>query len=303
MNLFMFPGQGSQKVGMGKDAFDFCDSAKNVFLEVDDALSMKMSDLIFNGTDAQLTSTENAQVALMTVSMAYVKVLEHLGGKIDGFVAGHSLGEYTALCAAGVISLSDTAKLLWTRGKAMKKCAPSGYGMLAIIGLNYSQVEELLKRIHSDEFIEIANDNSAIQVIVSGSIAGLQIIADAAKEAGAMNTVMLNVSGPFHSSKMQAAADELRIALENVKFNEPKCPLIANYTAQKETANFKTLLLKQIINKVRWTESILKAAEYSVTTAIEVGPGRVLTGLVKRITPSMKLVNVNNIEGAKAFIG
>ena len=159
MNLFTFPGQGSQKVGMGKDAFDFCDSARNVFLEVDDALSMKMSDLIFNGTDEQLTSTENAQVALMTVSMAYVKVLEHLGIKIDGFVAGHSLGEYTALCAAGVISLADTAKLLWIRGNAMKKCAPTGYGMMAIIGFNYAQVEELLKGINSDEFIENAKSS------------------------------------------------------------------------------------------------------------------------------------------------
>lgn len=302
MNLFMFPGQGSQKIGMGKDAFDFCNDAKNVFLEVDDALSMKMSDLIFNGTDEQLTSTENAQVALMTVSMAYLKVLEYLGMKVDGFVAGHSLGEYTALCAANVISLADTAKLLWVRGNAMKECAPGGYGMLAIIGLNYDKVEALINDIHSDEFMEVANDNSGIQVVVSGSKAGLQIVADAAEAAGAMKAVLLNVSGPFHSSKMQGAADKLKIALENVKFNNPQYPLIANFTAQKETADFKELLINQIVSKVRWRESILNAVEYGVTTAIEVGPGRVLAGLTKRIAPSIKLFNVNDIKSAKAFV-
>ena len=303
MNLFMFPGQGAQKVGMGKDAFDFCDAAKNVFLEVDDALSMKMSELIFNGTDEQLTSTENAQVALMTVSLAYLKVLEHLGVNVNGYVAGHSLGEYTALCASGVISLSDTAKLLWVRGNAMKECAPAGYGMLAIIGLDYDHVVSLVNNLNTDEFIEVANDNSGIQVVVSGSTAGLELLASAAKDNGAMKTVMLNVSGPFHSSKMQPAAEKLKLALDKVVFSAPKCPLIANYTAQKETEGFKDLLLKQIVNRVRWRESILNAATYGVTTAIEVGPGRVLTGLVKRIVPEMNLVNVNSIDSAKSFGG
>lgn len=301
MNLFMFPGQGSQSVGMGADAIEFCREAKDVFAEVDDAISFKISDVIFNGTEEDLRKTENAQVALMATSMAYMRALNHIGIDVDGMVAGHSLGEYTALCASGVLSLRDTAKLLWVRGNAMKDCATDGFGMLAVIGLGIEAVNDVIASIDTDEFVEVANDNSGIQVVVSGSIRGLEIVADAAKKAGAMKTVMLNVSGPFHSSMMKPAAERLEEALDRVTFNAPKCPIIANYTANAETSGFRDLLLNQLINKVRWRESIQFAKANGVTRAIEVGPGKVLTGLVKRIEPSIELVNINSIENAIAL--
>lgn len=290
MNLFMFPGQGSQFVGMGKEYFDSSAKARDVFLEVDDALSFKLSDLIFAGNDSDLTSTENAQVAIMTTSIAHLKVLEEQGINVSGMVAGHSLGEYTALCAAGVISLRDTAKLLWARGNAMKECAPDGYGMLAVIGLNIQQIEELLTNLSTDDFAEVANDNSEIQVVVSGLSATLDKVADLAKQAGAKRAIKLNVSGPFHSSKMAPAGEILAKVINDVKFNEPICPVICNFTGKQEINCFQDLLVKQISNRVRWRESILNAKEYGVTKAIEVGPGKVLTGLVKRICPEIEMI-------------
>lgn len=304
MNFFVFPGQGSQQVGMGSDAFSFSKETKEVFLEANDAISMNLSDLIFNGTEEDLKKTENAQVALMTVSIAYLKVLEHMGVSVSrdcSFVAGHSLGEYTALCAAGVLSLSDTAKLLRIRGEAMRDCCLNGFGMQAVIGLTLDKVEELIDEINHTEFIEIANDNSDAQVVVSGSNAAMEIMAEKAKAAGTMKTVLLNVAGPFHSSMMQPAADKLAEVLESATFNEPICPIISNYTASKETSNFKELLLKQIVNRVRWRESMVKAVQYGVTDLVEIGAGKVLTGLAKRTIKGVNLHNVNSVETAEAF--
>jgi len=299
--IFVFPGQGSQKIGMGKDIYDNFSSAREVFHEVDDAISFALSKLIFEGTEDELKRTENTQPALMAVSMAFVEVMKKEFGigiseKVKYF-AGHSLGEYTALCAAGALSLRDTARILRIRGKAMAEACPTGGAMAAILGLDINQVEEIVKESSSDAVkVQIANDNSVGQIVVSGHEEAVKKAAEIAQSCGAKRAVILPVSGPFHSELMLPAVEILKEVLSDVEFKSPAKPIIANVTAKAETENFRELLLKQITGRVRWVESIRYAESQGVSKCVEVGAGRVLTGLVKRISPSMQLVNVNSLE-------
>ena len=304
--LFMFPGQGSQKIGMGKDIFDAFQSARNVFHEVDEALSFQLSDLIFNGTEADLKATENAQPALMTVSIAFLECLKkEFGFNLDRvkFFAGHSLGEYTALCAAGVLSVQDTAKILKIRGQAMAAACPTGGAMAAIIGLPLDIVNQIVEESNAPgELVTVANDNSVGQIVVSGHENAVKTVIEKAKAAKAKMALALEVSGPFHSPLMQSAVPALKDALDAVQFNPPSRPIIANVSAESENDNFQKLLMDQITSPVRWRESMLFAKSVGVSSCVEIGNGKVLTGLAKRTVPDFNLVNVNSLETLEAFV-
>ena len=298
--LIVFPGQGSQKIGMGKDIFDNFAAAREVFNEVDDAIDFKLSDLIFNGDPEELKATQNTQPALMTVSMALVRVLAaEFGFDVNQakYLAGHSLGEYTALCASGVLSLRDTAKILRIRGSAMASAFPEGGAMAAILGLDPEVVQEIVEGISTEEnSVQIANDNSVGQIVISGHQDAVTQAMAKAVEKGARRALPLQVSGPFHSKLMQPAVEKLQEVLECVEFCEPKTSIISNVTAKAETSNFKDLLLKQVTGQVRWREGVLFAEQQGVTHCIEIGEGAVLTGLVKRIASGMKLHNINSMD-------
>jgi [acyl-carrier-protein] S-malonyltransferase len=290
---------------MGKDIYDAFPSARDVFREVDDSISFKLSDLIFNGTEDELKMTENTQPALMTVSMAFVEALRKefnldISQKA-GFFAGHSLGEYTALCAAGVISISNTAKILRIRGAAMSRAFPRGGAMAAILGLDLETVELMTNECSTEEeIVQIANDNSAGQTVISGHKNAVHKVMEKASAAEA-RTVLLEVGGPFHSKLMEKARDEVAAALEKINFCPPLKPVISNITARAETENFRELLIKQLVGRIRWRESILWAESQSVNKCIEIGSGKVLSGLVKRIAPSMEPIAINSLESLEKF--
>jgi [acyl-carrier-protein] S-malonyltransferase len=303
--IFVFPGQGAQKIGMGKDVYDAFRSARDVFHEVDDAISLKLSDLIFNGTEEELKATENAQPALMTTSIAFLNVLKKefidISQQIK-FFAGHSLGEYSALCASEVISLSDAANLLKVRGKAMNDACPNDGAMAAIIGLNIDTVEKIVSECDSQNArVQIANDNSGEQAVISGHRSAVEKAMKKAKELNAKLVQLLEVSGPFHSELMQRAVAPLANALQKVNFKNPTKAIISNVTGKAETRNFKELLTKQITERVKWRESILFADANSVSKCVEIGPGKILTGLVKRISPRIETTNINSLESLKIF--
>jgi [acyl-carrier-protein] S-malonyltransferase len=306
---FVFPGQGSQTVGMGKALADAFAPARQVFAEVDDALGEKLSTIVWEGPAETLTLTENAQPALMAVSLAAVRVLEAEAGldlKRDArFVAGHSLGEYSALAAAGAFSLADTARLLRTRGLAMQKAVPVGTGaMAALIGLELNQVIAVAAEAAQDQVCQAANDNGGGQVVVSGNKAAVERACEIAKAKGAKRAIILPVSAPFHCSLMQPAADVMAQALAAVKVNVPAAPVVANVLAKpiSDPAEIVKRLVEQVTGTVRWSECVSFMAGEGVTTFYEIGAGKVLSGLVKRIAEGANGVAVGAPADVDAFI-
>lgn len=305
---FTFPGQGSQAVGMGKDLADAYPEARAVFDEVDEALGEKLSGTMFEGPEDRLTLTANAQPALMAVSMAVVRVLEAGGFSIHdrvGYVAGHSLGEYSALCAAGTFSLADTARLLRIRGDAMQAAVPVGEGaMAAIIGLEHDQVETICRDAAGEGACQIANDNGGGQIVISGRKESVERAAAKASEAGAKRAMMLPVSAPFHSELMTPAAEAMREALSQVSMKEPVVPLIANVRAApvSDPTIIRDLLVEQVTEQVRWRETVEWFSANEVTALYEVGAGRVLTGLARRIDRNLEGKTLGTPAEIDAFL-
>lgn len=288
MRAFVFPGQGAQVIGMGRDLAEAYPAARAVFDEVDAALGENLSDLIWNGDIETLTLTQNAQPALMATSMAAFRALEAEGfGIADAaFVAGHSLGEYSALCAAGSLSLSDTARLLRLRGAAMQAAVPVGQGaMAAILGLDFEVVAAIARDAAENEVCQAANDNDPAQVVISGHKAAVERAATLAKERGAKRALMLPVSAPFHSALMEPAARAMAEALAETAIAAPAVPLVANVRAAAVTdpEEIRALLVEQVTGSVRWRESIAFLSAAGVTEYWEIGAGKALSGMIKRI--------------------
>ena len=297
MHAFLFPGQGAQAIGMGKDLAENFLVSKNVFEEVNDALGQDLSGLIWDGDIETLTLTENAQPALMATSIAAIKALEAEGIKFDqaSYIAGHSLGEYSALCAAGSLSLTDTAKLLRIRGKAMQDAVPFGLGaMAAILGLDFETVSQITNSSSNDQICQAANDNDPGQVVISGHKNAVEQTIELAKDAGAKRAVLLPVSAPFHCSLMQPAADIMAKALNDIKLEDPIVPLVANVRANEQNNGdiIKDLLIEQVTGSVRWRESIEFMSSKGVSEVFEIGAGKALSGMVRRIN---KEINVNQV--------
>lgn len=299
---FTFPGQGSQTVGMGKALSEQFLEARAVFEEVDDALGEKLSSVMFEGPEDVLTLTANAQPALMAVSMAVIRVLEKNGLDLKSrvsFVAGHSLGEYSALCAARTFSLADTARLLRIRGNAMQAAVAVGEGaMAAIIGLDENVVAEICSSVLGDGVCQIANDNGGGQLVISGETKAVNAAVKLATEKGAKRAILLSVSAPFHSSLMQPAADAMHEALLDVNKLAPLVPVIPNVTVNPENNPEKIieLLVHQVTGRVRWRETVEWFAAHNVDTLFEVGCGKVLTGLARRIDRNLNGLTVGSAE-------
>lgn len=306
---FTFPGQGSQAVGMGKPLAEAYAVAREVFQEVDDALGQKLSTLMWTGEGDELTLTENAQPALMAVSVAVIRALEAEAGfdfgKHAAFVAGHSLGEYSALAASRALTLSDTAKLLKTRGLAMQKAVPVGEGaMAALLGLDLDVVEaKVVDPDSNDGVCTIANDNAPGQVVISGAKAAVDAAIERAKEAGAKRAMPLPVSAPFHCPLMQPAADAMAEALGQVTIAPPQVPLVANVIADQtsDPETIRKLLVEQVTGRVRWRESVLWLGNHGVDTLVEAGAGKVLTGMAKRINRELENFSVETPDDLEAF--
>ena len=306
---FVFPGQGSQAVGMGQTLAAAFAEARAVFEEVDDALGQKLTKLMFEGPADDLKLTENAQPALMAVSMAVICVLEkqgnyHLPGKVK-FVAGHSLGEYSALCAAESISLADTARLLRKRGSAMQQAVPVGVGtMAALIGVDLPVAQEIAAAAAQGEVCTAANDNAPGQVVISGHVGAVDRAIAIAAERGFKRSVKLPVSAPFHCSLMQPAADVMQKELSEVTIAAPTVPLVANVTASmvNEPAKIRELLVQQVTGAVRWRESVLYMKAEGVEQLVECGAGSVLAGLTKRIDKEITALSLQNPEDIETFL-
>ncbi|MGV6812452.1 MAG: ACP S-malonyltransferase [Brevirhabdus sp.] len=299
MKAFVFPGQGAQVVGMGKDLADAYPGARAVFDEVDEALGEKLSELVWNGDKDELTLTQNAQPALMATSMAAMRALEAEGVEVSGaaFVAGHSLGEYSALAAAGALSVADAAILLRKRGIAMQGAVPVGEGaMAAILGLDIATVEEVAQEAAQGEVCAAANDNDPSQVVVSGHKAAVERAVEIAKARGAKRGLMLPVSAPFHCELMQPAADAMAEALAAIDISKPAVPLVANVraTAVDDPDLIRSLLVEQVTGSVRWRESVAWMASQGVDEIWEIGAGKALSGMVRRIAREVATRAVGN---------
>lgn len=286
---FVFPGQGAQTIGMGKELAEAYPAARTVFDEVDDALEQKLSQLIWDGDIETLTLTENAQPALMVTSLAAMRALEAEGITLDraAYVAGHSLGEYSALCAAGSLSLADTARLLRIRGRAMQAAVPVGQGaMAAVLGLDAEAAERVAQEAAGDEVCQLANENDPTQNVLSGNAAAIDRAIVLAKEAGAKRALPLPVSAPFHCALMQPAADEMARALGEVEFNDPSVPLVANVlaTGVTDAGRIRDLLVDQVTGRVRWRSSVEWMVAQGVTEFWEIGAGKALSGMIRRIS-------------------
>lgn len=305
---YIFPGQGSQSVGMGKELAAAFASAREVFEEVDEALGQKLSRLMFEGPEPELTLTENAQPAIMAASIAVLRVLEKETGldlgKTASFVAGHSLGEYSALAAARTLTLADTARLLRLRGQAMQQAAPAGQGaMAAVLGLELDQVTEVAAEAAQGEICQVANDNAPGQVVLSGHAQAVDRAIEIAKAKGAKRAILLNVSAPFHSALMEPAAGVMQQALATTPLRPPVVPLVANVTAAStfDPEMIRMLLVKQVTGMVRWRESVSYMKEQGVTRMVELGNGKVLSGLVKRIEPDVEAQSVGLPSDIETF--
>jgi [acyl-carrier-protein] S-malonyltransferase len=306
---FVFPGQGSQAVGMGRALAEAFPAARLVFEEIDEALEQKLSRLMFDGPEADLTLTENAQPALMAVSLAAVRVIETEGGVTladkGAFVAGHSLGEYSALAAAGALRLADAARLLKRRGLAMQRAVPVGEGaMAALLGLDLAAALEVAAAAAGGDVCATANDNAPGQVVVSGHKAAVERAIALAGERGARRSVLLPVSAPFHCALMQPAADEMAEALAEVALAAPALPLVANVTAAavSDAETIRGLLVRQVTGMVRWRESVLYMKENGVESLIELGAGKVLSGLARRIDRDLAATAAGSPDEVEAVL-
>lgn len=306
---FIFPGQGSQAVGMGLGLAQAFASARDVFAEVDDALGEKLSAVMFSGDVETLTRTANAQPALMAVSLAVVRVLEKEGGKplamLADYGAGHSLGEYAALCAAGAFSLADTARLLRRRGLAMQQAVAAGVGsMAALLGIDLATAQTVAEAAAQGEVCEIANDNAPGQVVISGHRQAVERAMVLAAERGFRKAVLLPVSAPFHCRLMQPAADSMAEALAEVTMHPPSVPLMANVTAQlcDAPATLRRLLVEQVTGRVRWRESMVALIAAGVEQVVEAGSGTVLAGLMKRIDKTVQASSLQTPQDIEAFL-
>jgi len=306
---FVFPGQGSQAVGMGVDLAAAFSTARDVFHEIDEALKQNLSKLMREGPESDLVLTENAQPALMAVSIAVMRVLEKDGGKplvsLASHVAGHSLGEYSALTAAGALQLADAARLLKLRGQSMQKAVPVGEGaMAALLGIELEAAQEACKEAAQGEVVTVANDNGGGQVVVSGHKAAVERCIETAKPRGAKRGMLLPVSAPFHCSLMQPAADAMQRALETVTLATPRVPLVANVLAAEitEPNAIKQRLVEQVTALVRWRESVQYMKSQGVEVLVECGSGKVLSGLVRRIDKEMTGLALNTPADIESFL-
>lgn len=307
MRAFVFPGQGAQAIGMGKALADAYPAAKAIFDEVDDALGESLSSLIWDGDIETLTLTKNAQPALMATSLAAMRALEAEGVSITAadFVAGHSLGEYSALAAAGAISVADTARLLRTRGTAMQEAVPVGVGaMAALLGLDFEAATAVAEEAAQGQVCQAANDNDPSQVVVSGHKEAVERALTIAKEKGAKRALLLPVSAPFHCALMKPAADVMAEALDDVQINAPAVPVVANVRAAaiSDPVMIRSLLVEQVTGSVRWRESVLWMADQGVTEAWEIGAGKALSGMIKRISKDVATNNVGTPDDVAAAV-
>ncbi len=308
MDAFIFPGQGSQAIGMGREIHDAFPVAREVFQEVDETLKQNLTEIIFEGDLETLSLTENTQPALMAVSIALLRVLEK-EASLDfsshvKCVAGHSLGEYSALVASGALSLPDAARLLSFRGQAMQQAVPVGQGaMAALLGIDCDKAEIIAKEAARDDVCEIANDNAPGQVVISGHKNAIQRACNLAPTQGVKKAVLLPVSAPFHCSLMAPAAEKMAEALNTVTFEKPIVPLIANILAEEVSQeDIKDCLIKQVSDRVRWRESVLTMASRGAMRTVEIGSGKVLTGLTKRITKEVKGLALNTPHDIEDYI-
>jgi [acyl-carrier-protein] S-malonyltransferase len=305
---FVFPGQGSQAVGMGAELAKAHASARTLFEEVDAALGQKLSQIMFDGPLETLTLTENAQPALMAVSLAVMRVLEEKGFRLAdkvSCVAGHSLGEYSALAAAGALSVADAARLLKIRGQAMQAAVPVGQGaMAALLGVGKEAGEKLAAEAAQGEVCQLANDNEPTQAVISGSKSAVDRAAQLAKAHGVRRFIPLNVSAPFHCALMQPAADAMAEALAKVEIKSPAVPLVANVLASpiSDPAEIRQRLIQQVTGTVRWRECVARMAADGVTDIYEIGSGKVLAGLAKRIVPTLNAVSVGTPQDVEAVL-
>jgi [acyl-carrier-protein] S-malonyltransferase len=305
---FVFPGQGSQFVGMGKELYEASSTAREVFQEIDETLKMNLTGLIFDGPQEELMLTQNTQPALMAVSLAVLRTLvKEAGVKVEQlqFAAGHSLGEYSALTAVGSLELNDCARLLRQRGESMQAAVPIGQGaMAALLGAEIDQAEKVAQEAAQGQICEIANDNSSGQIVISGHTEAINRAIEIAKSHHIKRAVILPVSAPFHCSLMKPSAEVMRAFLENTLFKVPTAPIIFNVIAQpqKDPLTYADLLVQQITSRVRWRESIFYMKAQGVTRIVEIGAGKVLTGLTKRIDPELEGLSIQTPEDINAFL-